>query len=179
VTKHNLAGDGQADLSVHGGVDKAVYTYSLDHYAYWQRALHRDSLPYGQFGENLTIAGLDETLSCIGDHLQIGTAEFAITQPRVPCFKLGIRFGNPDVPKLFSKAALPGFYLKIIREGVIDTENEVILLRRGLGAVSAKELYVAFFSPRSNESNQVLTRALAVPELAAEWRNAIEARVTP
>lgn len=105
----NLAGDGQADLIHHGGESKAVYAYSLDHYAYWRDRLARDELPHGQFGENLTIAGLDESRSCIGDQLQIGNALFAISQPRVPCFKLGIRFSDARLPRLFAQSLRTGF----------------------------------------------------------------------
>ncbi len=177
VTKLNLAGDGQADLTVHGGVDKAVYAYSLDHYAYWQEMLKVQSLPYGQFGENLTIAGLDEASSCIGDQLQIGTTVFAITQPRQPCFKLGIRFDDSEMPRLFTKSARTGFYLKVLREGRLTAGDEVTTIERGKGEVSVKELFLAYFNPTAKESKAVYARALEVPDLSASWRTSISNRL--
>ena len=177
VGKLNLAGDGQADLTVHGGEDKAVYAYSLDHYSYWEQLLHRSDMPPGQFGENLTIAGLDETVSCIGDHLQIGTAVFAITQPRVPCYKLGIRFGDMEVPKLFSKAARTGFYLKVLQEGALSAGDEIRVLQPGPGRIAVKELFLAYMTAQSQNSKDVLRRAASVPDLAAEWRQKILRRI--
>jgi MOSC domain-containing protein YiiM len=177
VAKHNLEGDAQADLSVHGGVDKAVYAYSLDHYGYWQKLLGGGPLPYGQFGENFTIAGLDETVSCIGDQLQIGSALFVITQPRVPCFKLGIRFGNPEVPKLFTKSARTGFYLKVLRVGVVQAGDQVQLVQRGQGAVAVRKLFEAYLRPGDKESLQVLRQVMISEDLAAEWRRKIESRL--
>jgi MOSC domain-containing protein YiiM len=173
VKRHNLEGDRQADLTVHGGESKAVYAYSLDHYAYWEQVLKRSDMPMGQFGENLTIAGLDETVSCIGDHLQIGSAVFAITQPRVPCFKLGIRFNDMEMPKRFSKAARTGFYLKILQEGSIAAPAEIRVLQAGLGNVSVKDLFLAYMNPQTSEAKGVLRRAAAIPELAEEWRQRI------
>jgi MOSC domain-containing protein YiiM len=177
VTKLNLGGDGQADLTVHGGVDKAVYAYSLDHYAYWERVLGRSPLPRGQFGENLTIAGLDEAVSCVGDHLQIGSAVFAITQPRQPCFKLGIRFGDMEMPKLFTKSARTGFYLKVVREGSLTAGDEVRVVEQGKGRVSVQELFLAYFNPAAKESKEIYARAVAVPELSASWRRSISSRL--
>jgi MOSC domain-containing protein YiiM len=177
VTKLNLSGDGQADLTVHGGEEKAVYAYSLDHYAYWRQTLNLNSLPHGQFGENLTIAGLDETASCVGDRLQIGAALFAITQPRVPCFKLGLRFGNPEMPRLFSKAARTGFYLKVLREGLLVAGDEVRVLQQGKCRVSVKELFQAYLNPQSKESKAVYRRVVEVPELPQEWREKILRRL--
>ena len=101
VTTLNLEGDQQSDLSVHGGVDKAVYAYPSEHYPYWRRELPQTDFPWGVFGENLTIEGLLEENVRIGDHLRVGSAEFVVTQPRMPCFKLGIRFGRPDILKRF------------------------------------------------------------------------------
>lgn len=123
VSLSNLEGDGQADLENHGGEYKAVYAYSLDHYDYWRGALNRVDMPYGQFGENLTVSELDEFDSCIGDQLRIGSALFTITQPRVPCFKLGIRLGDEKMPRLFSESARTGFYLRVLRTGVIEASK--------------------------------------------------------
>ena len=177
VDRLNLVGDRQADLVNHGGEDKAVYAYSLDHYAYWQDLLNRDSMPYGQFGENLTVAGLDESKSYIGDHLQIGSTLMAITQPRVPCFKLGIRMENKEMPKLFSKSARTGFYLKVLAEGTVEAEDTIEIVQRGNGAISVNRLFEALFHPRTHNAVDVLEQALDVPELSQEWRKQIEDRL--
>jgi len=177
VNPLHLSGDGQADLTVHGGEDKAVYAYSHDHYPYWQRALRQEGFPPGQFGENLTIDGLDENVSCIGDHWQIGTALFAITQPRMPCHKLGIRFANMEMPKLFSRSELSGVYLKVLREGIIATGNEVIVQQKGYGEVAVREVFRAYMNPGVAASKEVYRRVLQVKELAETWREKIAGRV--
>ncbi|HEX9877936.1 MAG TPA: MOSC domain-containing protein, partial [Gammaproteobacteria bacterium] len=150
-------GDGQADLENHGGEYKAVYAYSLDHYDYWRGALNRVDMPYGQFGENLTISGLDEFDSCIGDQLRIGSALFTITQPRVPCFKLGIRLGDEKMPRLFSESARTGFYLRVPHRCDRGVEAYVRLGRENMA--------------------QTLIQALEVPELSPEWRTHIAERL--
>lgn len=175
--RSNLEGDGQADLKNHGGEHKAVYAYSLDHYAYWRRVLDRKEMDYGLFGENLTIAGLDESESCLGDQLQIGSALFAITQPRVPCFKLGIRLNNENMPKLFSESARTGFYLKVLREGIIEAGDSVDVIERGDGSVTIRALFEAYLKPGDPPASRILARALAVPELSPEWRANIEKRL--
>jgi MOSC domain-containing protein YiiM len=177
VNKLNIQGDGQADLSVHGGVDKAVYAYSLDHYAYWAQTLQRTALPYGQFGENLTIGGLNESECCIGDRWRIGTAEFAITQPRQPCFKLGIRFNDDDMPKRFTKSGLTGVYLKVLREGTIAVGDEVTVLERGHGNVTVLEAFRAYMNPAAPASQAVYARVLQVQHLADVWRTKIATRL--
>lgn len=177
VGRYNLAGDGQADLDNHGGEHKAVYAYSLDHYPYWRTLLRRDEINYGQFGENLTIAGLDESECCVGDQLQVGSALFTITQPRVPCFKLGIRFGNEKMPKLFSQSARTGFYLRVLREGVIEAGDSVDVVGRGFGNVAIKRLFEAYLKRGDIEASRTLARALEVPELSPEWRTQLERRL--
>jgi MOSC domain-containing protein YiiM len=177
VRPYNLAGDGQADLNNHGGEHKAVYAYSFDHYPYWRAVLKREEMNYGQFGENLTIAGLDESECCIGDQLQIGSALFTITQPRVPCFKLGIRFGDEKMPKLFSESARTGFYLKVLLEGAVEAGDTVGVVKRGYGNVAIRRLFVAYLNRGDKEASQTLARALEVPELSPEWRTQIERRL--
>ena len=177
VEKSNLEGDGQADLDNHGGEHKAVYAYSLDHYPYWRGVLNREAMPFGQFGENLTVAGLDESESCIGDRIQIGNALFAITQPRVPCFKLGIRLGDEKMPKLFSQSARTGFYLKVLREGVVETGDAVDVVERGYGGVAIKPLFEAYMGRVGKDASRTLTRALEVPDLSPEWRAQIIKRL--
>jgi MOSC domain-containing protein YiiM len=177
VNTLNIQGDGQADLTVHGGVDKAVYAYSLDHYAYWAQTLQRDDLPYGQFGENLTIEGLNEAEICIGDRWRIGTAEFAITQPRQPCFKLGIRFGDDEMPKRFVKSGFTGAYLKVLREGMISVGDEVKVLERGYGNVTVLETFRAYMNPASPASKEVYARVMQVQHLADVLRTRIASRL--
>lgn len=174
---YNLEGDGQADLDNHGGLHKAVYAYALDHYAYWRETLGREEMDYGQFGENLTVAGLDESERCVGDRLQIGSALFAITQPRVPCYKLGIRFGDETVPKLFSQSARTGFYLSVLREGVIEAGDAVELVEHGYRKVAIKPLFEAYMRRGDKDASRILLRALEVPELSPEWRAQIEKRL--
>jgi MOSC domain-containing protein YiiM len=124
VRRTNLAGDEQSDLRVHGGAAKAVYVYPHEHYAYWERELGV-ALGFGNFGENLTTSGLLEAEVAIGDRLRIGSAEFEVTQPRVPCFKLGIRFGRPDLVKRFLAAGRSGFYLAVLREGELAAGDAI------------------------------------------------------
>lgn len=126
----NLEGDRQADLSVHGGYYKAVYAYPSEHYGFWRSEYPDMELPYGMFGENLTTEGLTEADVHAGDRLRIGTAEFLVTQPRLPCFKLGIRFGRVDIIKRFFKSGLSGFYLAIDKTGELQNGDAIEILSR-------------------------------------------------
>jgi MOSC domain-containing protein YiiM len=119
LRRNNLEGDEQADLSVHGGWDKAVYVYPSEHYAYWRQEPSQMPLPYGSFGENFTTEGLDESNVRIGDRFRIGGAVVEVTQPRMPCYKLAIRFKRPDMPKRFHASGRCGFYLAVIEEGEV------------------------------------------------------------
>lgn len=177
VDSRNLEGDEQADPKNHGGEHKAVYAYSLDHYEYWRGVLDRTEMTYGQFGENLTISGLDERESCIGDQLRIGTALFTVTQPRVPCFKLGIRFGDEKVPKLFTEAARTGFYLRVLQGGCMEAGDSTELLERGRGQVAIRTLFEAYMRPKGKDAEKTLLQALEVPELSPEWRASITKRL--
>jgi len=129
VRAENLEGDEQSDLSVHGGRDKSVYLYPHEHYDYWRRELPDAPLPLGVFGENLTTEGLLETEVHVGDRLRIGSAEFMVTQPRTPCFKLQIRFGREDMIKRFLQAGRSGLYVAVLRQGVIDTGDAITLVQ--------------------------------------------------
>jgi MOSC domain-containing protein YiiM len=128
VTALNLEGDRQADLRVHGGPDKAVYAYSWQNILYWRRELRRGDLGPGTFGENLTVDGLADGEIGIGDILEIGTARLQVTQPRIPCFKLGIALGLPDFPKRFHRAGRNGFYLRVLREGLLAAGDSIRLI---------------------------------------------------
>jgi MOSC domain-containing protein YiiM len=130
VALENIAGDRQADLSVHGGADKAVYAYPAEHYASWRRELPDAELSWGAFGENLTTEGLLEDDVWIGDRYRVGTAELVVTQPRMPCYKLGIRFGRPDMVKRFHESRRNGFYFRVAREGDVAPGDPIERLAR-------------------------------------------------
>jgi MOSC domain-containing protein YiiM len=168
VQRLNLAGDEQADLSVHGGVDKAVYAYPSEHYAYWREELPGIEFPWGAFGENLTTEGLSESVLRIGDHLSVGSVEFLVTQPRLPCFKLGVRFGRPDMVKRFHRSGRTGFYLAVVREGLIAVGDRIdVLSAEGLGITVADivRLYTA-----DEAEQELLRRASELGALPEGWR---------
>lgn len=127
----NIDGDKQADLSVHGGADKAVYVYPKEHYEYWRQKLPDMKLPWGMFGENFTTEGLMEDKVKIGDRFRIGTAELKVTQPRMPCYKLGIKFGRADMVKRFLASGRTGFYLAVLREGMVGAGDTIELISQG------------------------------------------------
>lgn len=140
VNEFNLAGDAQADLRVHGGYSKAVYVYPSEHYEFWRKELPETDLPFGIFGENLTTTGLLETNVNVGDRLKIGTAQFIVTQPRQPCFKLGIRFSRADIIKRFAKSGRSGFYLAIEKTGELGAGDEIEFLSREANQPSIFEI---------------------------------------
>jgi MOSC domain-containing protein YiiM len=164
----NLDGDRQADLTVHGGADKAVYLYLAEHYPYWQEELGR-TLSWGAFGENLTVAGAPpEDEVCIGDRLRVGTAELVVTQPRLPCFKLGLRFGDPHMVGRFLDAGRSGYYLRVAKEGEVAAGDEIELLERHPAGVPVAEITRLF--ARDREDAAAVRRVLAVDALPADWR---------
>jgi MOSC domain-containing protein YiiM len=165
----NLDGDEQSDLSVHGGPDKAVYLYPSEHYAYWRAQLPDMDFPFGAFGENLTSEGLSETAVHIGDLVSIGTAEFVVTQPRLPCFKLGVRFGRLDMVRRFQQSGRSGFYLAVRREGVIAAGDEVHLVAGEQHGVSVADI-VRLYTSHGREQ-ALLRRAVALAALPESWRN--------
>ena len=167
----NLDGDEQSDLTVHGGADKAVYGYAIEHYAYWRRELPDAGLPHGAFGENLTTEGLDEHDLSIGDVLRVGTATLMITQPRVPCYKLAARFGLPDMVKRFAASRHSGFYFSVVEEGTVAAGSEIAILDRATERMTVSELNDLYYSKELNI--EVLTRALRLRGLAPVWRDEI------
>ena len=175
VGRLNLDGDAQSDLSVHGGADKAVYVYPCEHYAYWRKQLPDMELPWGAFGENLTTEGLLEDQVCIGDRLRIGSAEFAVTQPRMPCFKLGIRFGRPDMVRRFLQSRRTGFYLSVVREGEIAAGNPIECSCREKDGVRVSDI-VALYGTDS-ENQELLRRVSELPALAESWRSYFRKRL--
>jgi MOSC domain-containing protein YiiM len=169
VGKLNLARDAQADLSVHGGPNKAVYAYPSEHYAYWQRELPGMELPWGAFGENLTIAGLLEDEARIGDCFRIGTAVLMITQPRLPCYKLGIRFSRSDMPDRFLASRRTGFYLAVVEEGELGQGDAIERISRDPNGISVAAV-VRLHLERDHQDIRLLERALRSAALPSGWR---------
>jgi MOSC domain-containing protein YiiM len=176
--KTNFDGDGQANLKVHGGEYKAVHAYSHDHYAWWSEALGRNDMSYGQFGENLTVSGLDENEIAIGDHLQAGTARIAVTGPRIPCAMLGIKFNDKMMLRKFTKAARPGFYLRVIETGMIEAGDTIEKIQNGEGELSITDLFRAYTSPNSGEACDILEHALSLPGLDPDFIPRIHKRLS-
>lgn len=170
----HLDGDGQADLRFHGGVDKAVYAYPAEHYAYWKDELLRDAMPYGLFGENLTVEGVLERDACIGDTFRAGGAMLQITQPRVPCFKLGIKMGDPKFVKRFLESRRSGFYLRVLEEGPVAAGDVFERVARDPAGLTVHEVHCIHF-PDGGPDAAGLRRALSVVALSGEWRAELEA----
>jgi MOSC domain-containing protein YiiM len=142
--RFNLAGDRQADLENHGGRDKAVYSYPSEHYEFWHHEFPGTKLPWGMFGENLTTEGLNEGNACIGDHFRIGQAIVKVTQPRIPCYKLGIRFGRDDMVKRFLASSRSGIYFSILEEGLVGVGDSIERIHRSEHGVTVAEINRAF-----------------------------------
>jgi MOSC domain-containing protein YiiM len=170
----NLDGDQQADLSVHGGTEKAVYAYSVEHYVYWQQKLPDEELPWGVFGENLTVEGLSETTVNIGDLFRIGSAEVMVTQPRFPCFKLNLKFGRDDMVKQFLNSRLSGIYFSVVQEGEIGAGDEIELIHRDKHNVTIADI-VQIYVREADE--KLVRRAVQVPALAASLRNYFQEQI--
>jgi ferredoxin-NADP reductase/MOSC domain-containing protein YiiM/ferredoxin len=172
VEKLGLVGDEQADKVGHGGEHRAVMVYQLDSYRYWESFLNRPSFKYGQFGENLTVEGLADTRVCIGDRFRIGTALFEITQPRVTCFKVGIKLDEPQMPALMVAHRRPGFYLRVIEEGEISAGDAITKVSAGPEAMTVADIDTLLYTrPRSRDA---LLRALRIPALSEGWRKSFE-----
>lgn len=177
VRRLGLQGDGQADPENHGGEFMAVYAYSADHYAAWRDELARDDFAHGRFGENLTVEGLDEARAFLGDRWRIGSAAFAVTQPRVPCFKLGIRMGDPGFVKRFGRSLRTGCYLRVLHEGTIEAGDAVELEARGDPRVTIRDLFEALILKKGHDGAGVLACALESEHLSPAWRGAIRERL--
>jgi len=164
----NFDGDRQADLSVHGGPYKAVYLYPSEHYEFWKQELPDMTLPWGMFGENLTSAGVLETETHIGDRFRVGTAELMVTQPRMPCYKLGIRFGRADIIKRFLVSERTGFYFSVLKEGEVGAGDALELLERNASGVRVVDITRLYSSERENVD--LMRRAIATEALPDSWR---------
>jgi MOSC domain-containing protein YiiM len=169
VRSLNLDGDGQADLTVHGGLDKAVYVYPFEHYDYWRSELPDMDLPLGIFGENFTTTGLKEAEVNIGDRFRIGNLILMVTQPRLPCYKLGIRFGRSDMVKRFLASRRTGFYFRVLQEGEVGVGDSLELVSRDnhhITVADITQLYV-----REEDNPDLLHRAAQLEALPQSWRD--------
>ncbi len=175
VTTVNLEGDRQSDLSVHGGVDKAVYAYPSEHYAYWRGELPGMDLPWGIFGENFTTEGLLEESVRIGERLRVGSAEFVITQPRMPCFKLGIRFDRPDIVRRFLQSRRTGFYLAVLREGEVAAGDSIQFTAQERGGLTVADIVNLYTVDAENQ--ELLRRATEYSALPESWRDYFRKRL--
>jgi MOSC domain-containing protein YiiM len=175
VTKLNLAGDQQSDLSVHGGTDKAIYAYPSEHYAFWRNELPGIDFPWGAFGENLTTEGLLEDQVHIGDCIRAGSAEFVVTQPRMPCFKLGIRFNRPDMVRKFLRSGRTGFYLAVLQEGDIAAGDPIESAAVDDHRISVADIVGLYAADAANQD--LLRSASELPALPEDWREYFRERL--
>ncbi|MEH2009180.1 MOSC domain-containing protein [Nostoc sp.] len=165
----NLDGDGQADLTVHGGADKAVYLYPFEHYEYWRGELPDTELPLGIFGENFTTTGLREEKVNIGDRFRIGTVTLMVTQPRLPCYKLGIRFGRPDMVKRFLASRRTGFYFRVLQEGEVGAGDTLELVSRDDNNITVADIIQLYL--REQDNPELLHRVAQLEALPESWRD--------
>jgi MOSC domain-containing protein YiiM len=171
----NLDEDRQADLTVHGGLDKAIYVYPVEHYEYWRGELPEMELPWGMFGENLTTVGLLEDRVNIGDRFRIGTAEVMVTQPRMPCYKLGIKFGRANIVKQFLDSRLTGFYFSVLQEGEVGVGDVMELISRDENNVTVADITRLYV--RQSDDLQMLHRAVQVKALPDSWRDYFQQQI--
>ena len=171
----NLQGDQQSDLAVHGGVDKAVYAYASEHYAFWRNELPDMEFPWAAFGENLTTEGLLDSEVRIGDRFRAGSAEFAVTQPRMPCFKLGIRFNRPDMVKRFMRSGRTGFYLAVLQEGEVAAGDSFERVARDEHDITVADIAGLYAADAANPD--LLRRASELPALPESWREHFRERL--
>jgi MOSC domain-containing protein YiiM len=170
VRKLNLDGDRQADLTVHGGPTKAAYAYPTEHYPFWRAEFPDIDMPWGMFGENLTVEGLLEDEMNIGDKLGAGSAEFMVTQPRIPCYKLGIKFGRKDIIPHFLRSLRSGFYLAVLKEGEVGAGDAIQVLSRAERSVTVADV-VRLYIERKCMNSDLLHRALQSEALPTSWRD--------
>ena len=178
LRKLNLDGDRQADLTVHGGEVKAVYCYPLAHYDYWKKELPGRELPMGSFGENFTIDGLEEDSVHLGDQFSVGSAQVVVTQPRLPCYKLGVKFQSDDMVKRFLASGRTGFYLGVTREGEVGAGDEIAVLARDPQGVSIAEITRLYVAKRYGKQDADVVRgALQVAALPESWKEYLRERL--
>src|SRR4051812_8939168 len=173
VGRLNLDGDGQGDLAGHGGEQRAVFVYQVESYRYWQEQLKRGDFVYGQFGENFTIKGLQDDAVYIGDRYQIGSALFEVTQPRVTCYRVGIRMDEPRMPALLASSGRPGFYFRVLKEGKVGAGDEIVKVGEADERMTVAEINALLYSP--HHAHDRLQHALGIPALSKGWRRSLEA----
>jgi len=173
VRRLNIDGDGQGDLAGHGGEQRAVFVYQVESYQYWQEQLGRDDFSYGQFGENFTISGLADDQVCIGDRYQIGEALFEVTQPRVTCYRVGIRMNEARMPALLVSHHRPGFYFRVLREGAVRAGDEIVQVAAGPEAMTVAEIDGLLYLP--GHSRERMLSALRIPALSPGWKASFRA----
>src|SRR5262249_35644147 len=173
VGRLNIEGDGQGDLAGHGGEQRAVFVYQIESYRYWQKQLKRTDFVHGQFGENLTVEGLPDDAVCIGDRFQIGSAVFEVSQPRVTCYRVGIRMNEPRIPALLTSSGRPGFYLRVLEEGEIGAGDEIVKVGQAEERMTVAEINALLYSP--HHPHDYLERALRIKALSPGWRRSFQA----
>jgi ferredoxin-NADP reductase/MOSC domain-containing protein YiiM len=173
VGRLNVDGDGQGDLAGHGGEQRAVFVYQIESYRYWQEQLSRPDLVHGQFGENFTIEGLPDDAACVGDRYRIGSALFEITQPRVTCYRVGIRMNEPRMPALLTSSGRPGFYFRVLQEGEVCAGDQIVKVGEATERMTIAEINALLYSP--NHARDRLERALRIEALSPGWRWSFEA----
>src|SRR5579862_8431160 len=173
VRKLNIDGDAQADLAGHGGEHRAVFVYQMDSYHYWERFLGRNDFTFGQFGENFTVEGLPDNEVCIGDRYRIGNAEFEVSQPRVTCYRVGIRMNEPRMAALLVAHRRPGFYLRVLQEGEVGAGDDIVKIADGPERLSVAEVDALLYLP--GHSREQLQRALRIPALSPGWQASFQA----
>src|SRR5690349_16497567 len=168
VRRLNLDGDGQGDLAGHGGEQRAVFVYQLESYRHWQEQLKRTDFVHGQFGENFTIEGLSDDAVCIGDRFRIGSALFEVSQPRVTCYRVGIRMNDPRIPALLVSHRRPGFYLRVLEEGEVEAGDAIEKVASGPERMTVAEVDGLLYLP--GQEREQLLRALRIPALSPGWQ---------
>ena len=171
----NLDGDRQADLSVHGGVSKAVYAYPSEHYEFWKKELPDMELPYGMFGENFTTQGMLEDAVLVGDRFRVGDAELMVTEPRLPCYKLGIKFGRSDIIRRFLQSRRTGFYFAVLKEGEVEAGDEIELLSRDGNHISVADITRLYAFEK--DDLETLRRAVKLEALSESWREYFQRQI--
>src|SRR6478672_4310942 len=173
VGKLNIEGDGQGDLRGHGGEQRAVLVYQIDSYRYWERQLGRKDFVFGQFGENFTVEGMSDDEVCIGDRYRIGSALFEVTQPRVTCYRVGLRMNEPRMPALLTSSGRPGFYFRVLQEGEVGAGDEIVKVGDADQRMTVAEINALLYSPKHPRGS--LERALRIDALSPGWRSSFEA----
>src|SRR4249919_2537318 len=174
VRKQNVDGDGQGDLAGHGGEQRAVFVYQMDSYRYWERELGRDDFDYGQFGENFTVEGLGDDEVCIGDRYRIGSALFEVSQPRTTCYRVGIRMNEPRMAALLTGHGRPGFYFRVLEEGVVQPGDDIAKVATGAERMAVASVSALLYLDR-RPAMDLLQQALRIPALSPGWQTSFRA----